>query len=94
MTDQELFEKRRDVLDSITISLHCSSERMSEYGLCDEDVREAIEKGKLYLEKCERPDKLGIVYYDGKKKESIVVIAKILTDTIKVVTVWIEKGRR
>lgn len=93
---KDLFERlaqRRKEFTSPHLSVHVVTEKMEECNLTEEEILKAYKTGKLFREKCEKPDKIGIAYYDGKRKRTVVLIVRMMKDFAKVVTVWVEPGR-
>ncbi len=56
-------------------------------------VEETVRKGRLWLKKCEYPDKLCFVNYYGKENTTYVVIALVKKYSWEVVTAWLRSGR-
>ncbi|MEK6983006.1 MAG: hypothetical protein AABX33_00400 [Nanoarchaeota archaeon] len=65
-----------------------------EYWNLDLDkIEEAVRTGKLFEEKCEKPNKLCFKRYFGKEKITYAVIVRNHNNFIEVKTVWPKKGR-
>lgn len=66
----------------------------SEYWNLDLDkVEETVRKGKIFEEKCARPNKLCFTLYFGKENVTYTVIVRCHNNFIEVKTAWPKKGR-
>lgn len=92
-TFEKLYMQRLSVIDNVVLSVHCVVDKMPAFNLDETDIMKAYKHGKLYLEKCERPEKIAISWYDGKQRRTIVLIVNVFENYAKVVTVWEQKGK-
>lgn len=68
-------------------------EKMTDYNITEEEILKTYRTGKLFREKSRKPDMIGIVCYDGKKKRTIGMVVRLMKDFAKVVTAWVEPGK-
>jgi len=90
---EALYKRRLQLIERLVLSFHCVVDRMPHYNVSEDDVLEIFKRGRLYLSKCELPDKIGLHLYDGKKRKTSVLIVAIRSNYAKVVTLWVQKGR-
>jgi len=90
---EKLYAKRLDFVDNIVFSLHCVTDKMPLYNIYEDDIIKAYKNGRLFLDKCEKPNKIALNWYDGKNKKTIVLIVTLNEGYAKVVTLWEQKGR-
>ena len=65
-----------------------------EYWNLDLDkVEETIKTGKIFVKKCEEPNKICFKRYFGKENITYTVIVRYHNDFIEVKTAWPKKGR-
>ena len=66
----------------------------SEYWNLDLDkIEETIRAGKIFVEKCEKPNKICLKRYFGKENTTYTVIVRYHKNLIEVKTAWSTKGR-
>lgn len=56
-------------------------------------IEEAVRTGKIFDEKCEKPNKICFKRYFGKENITYTVIARYYKNFIEVKTAWPKKGR-
>jgi len=56
-------------------------------------IEESIRTGKIFEEKCEKPNKICFKRYFGKENTTYTVIARYHQSFIEVKTAWPKKGR-
>ena len=96
MSKQEfeaLYKRRLQLIKQLVLSFHCVVDRMPRYNVNEDDILKIYKRGRLYLQKYELPDKIGLQLYNGKKKQTSVLIVAIKSNYAKVVTLWVQKGR-
>jgi hypothetical protein len=93
MSFEEMYENRMKYIDDLFISVHCSIDKMPKFGIDENDIEKIYKKGKLYISKCEKPNKISISLYNGKKRTTQVIVVRFGYDHVRVVTVWEQKGK-
>ena len=56
-------------------------------------IEETVRTGKIFDDKCEKPNKLCFKRYFGKKNTTYIVIVRYYNSFIEVKTAWPKKGR-
>tara|TARA_Y100000310_G_scaffold292849_1_gene321954 strand:- start:1181 stop:1459 length:279 start_codon:yes stop_codon:yes gene_type:complete len=56
-------------------------------------VEETVRTGKVFYEKCERPNKVCFKRYYGKENVTYTVIVRYHNNFIEVKTTWLSQGR-
>ena len=56
-------------------------------------IEETVRTGKIFQEKCEKPNKICIKRYFGKENITYTIIVRYHKDFIEVKTVWPTKGK-
>ena len=56
-------------------------------------IEEAARTGKIFGEKCEKPNKICFKRYFGKEKVTYIIITRFHENFIEVKTAWPKKGR-
>ncbi|MFH1053688.1 MAG: hypothetical protein V1740_04715 [Candidatus Woesearchaeota archaeon] len=76
----------------ITFSLHLF-DRKEYWNLDLDNIKETVRNGKIFIYKCEKPNKICFKNYYGKENITYNVIARYHKKHIEVVTAWPNKGR-
>ena len=90
---EKLYIKRLELIDNIVLSLHCIIDKMPLFNITEDDILKVYKNGKLYMDKCEKPNKIGLSWYNGKNKKTIILIITINEGYAKVVTLWEQNGK-
>lgn len=90
MWKEELIKCRKGA--EITFDPHLFN-RKEYWNLELDKVEETVRKGKLFEEKCEKPNKLCFEKYFGKENITYTVIVRFHKNFIEVKTAWPRKGR-
>jgi len=89
---EELTEKLDRRKAEITFDPHLFDRK--EYWNLDLDkVEETVRTGKIFEEKCEKPNKICFKTYFGKESITYTVIVRYYNSFIEVKTAWPKKGR-
>ncbi|MFH1917324.1 MAG: hypothetical protein ABIJ21_08745 [Nanoarchaeota archaeon] len=65
-----------------------------EYWNLDLDkVEETVKSGKIFHEKCEKPNKICFTKYFGKENQTYTVIVRVHKNFMEVKTAWPKKGK-
>jgi hypothetical protein len=67
-------------------------ERIDYWNLDINLIEETIKQGKIYLKKCENPNKVCFVKYFGKINTTYFVITILYPNFVEVITAWQKKG--
>tara|TARA_Y100000310_G_scaffold342243_1_gene444543 strand:- start:945 stop:1223 length:279 start_codon:yes stop_codon:yes gene_type:complete len=89
---EELLDKLDMKRIQITFDPHLFDRK--DYWKLDLDkIEDTIRCGKIYVEKCEKPNKVCFTRYYGKENLTYVVIVRFNENFIEVKTAWPKKGR-
>ena len=89
---EELTRKLNRRKAEITFDPH-AFDRKEYWNLDLDKIEEAVRTGKLFEEKCEKPNKLCFKRYFGKENITYTVIVRYHNNFIEVKTAWPKKGR-
>ena len=76
----------------ITFSPHLFH-RKDYWNLDLDKLEETVRTGKIFEEKCEKPNKMCFRRYFGKENIAYTVIVRYHKDFIEVKTAWLKKGK-